>query len=215
VFVIRSLQVELLAACNFWRDICRSSKSRVLFYHSQNTAIAKNSFVEGLPPHRGTLNDVMNNAIFAMCREFPLNLLTYPKAHMINHGAGNLLNLKSRIIDNIAENIVRYVRASLNLHYISLFIVMSSLLPCVNRILIKLRVDFKDMPTKGVLSDANRGHVTDRVQAPPGAAGEEKDELEEDEVEEDEVDGNEANEDDDGSKQVRCHVQVLIRLEMS
>lgn len=74
----------------------------------QGASIAKDSFVSGMHEFTGKLNQVMNKAIIALCKVFPLRLLTFPKAHMVANGASNLYDLKSRIIINIAENLVRY-----------------------------------------------------------------------------------------------------------
>lgn len=73
----------------------------------QNTAVAKTSHLEGLEAHLGSLNGVMNKSIVGMCKEFPLSLVAYNKIYMTSGGAGDLFNLKPRIIRCLAENIVR------------------------------------------------------------------------------------------------------------
>jgi hypothetical protein len=79
----------------------------VFFYHSSNTALYKSSFLEGLDEFCGEKNVFLNKAIVAMCKEFPLNSIAFSKTHMLKHGAGNLFNLKQRMIQCVAENIIR------------------------------------------------------------------------------------------------------------
>lgn len=101
------LPLEALSNCNFWSDICRSRTGVAFFYHMQNTAGAKTSHLEGLEAHMGPLNGVMNKCIVSMCKEFPLALVAYSKTYMTAGGAGDLFNLKPRIIRCMAENIIR------------------------------------------------------------------------------------------------------------
>jgi len=96
-----------MANRQFWRDICRARNGFVFFYHSTNTAIAKSSNLEGLKGFKGDLNDTMNESIVQLCRVHPLNLLALPKSFMNNHGAGALFKLKHKILQSMAENIIR------------------------------------------------------------------------------------------------------------
>ena len=73
-----------------------------------NASITKKSFVEGMSEFIGMKNGVMNEAILSLCKKFPLSLLAYSKAHFLKYQAGDLYNLKSRIVNNVAENVVRY-----------------------------------------------------------------------------------------------------------
>ena len=73
-----------------------------------NASITKKSFVKGMAEFIGPKNSVMNDVIVRLCKEFPLNLLAFPKTHFLKHQAADLYNLKSRIITNVAENVVRY-----------------------------------------------------------------------------------------------------------
>lgn len=108
LLLLRRLPLEVLSNSNFWLDVCRSRDGVVFFYHSQNTLQAVSSRKEGLPEHTGRLNKAMNAAISSMCKEFPLALVAYRKNFMTSGGAGDLFNLKPRIIRCMAEQIVRY-----------------------------------------------------------------------------------------------------------
>jgi len=101
------MPIGVLSSRDFWRDICRSRDNYVFFYQSTNTAIARGSFLEGLKKFKGDQNEIMNKAIGQMCKNPPLNLLAFPKAWMDLHGAGDLFNLKTQIIQAYAENIIR------------------------------------------------------------------------------------------------------------
>ena len=103
-----SIPVEQLAGSNFWIDLCRSKNGIIYSYHMANASITKKSFVEGMSEFIGPKNGVVNDAVLSLCKKFPLSLLAYSKAHFLNYQAGDLYNLKSRIVHNVAENIVRY-----------------------------------------------------------------------------------------------------------
>jgi len=103
-----SIPIEQVAGSNFWFDLCRSKNGIIYSYHMANASITKKSFVQGMAAFIGTKNPVMNDAVLSLCKKFPLSLLAYSKTHFLNYGAGELLNLKSHIVHNVAENIVRY-----------------------------------------------------------------------------------------------------------
>ena len=107
--LLRRLPLEHLANRNFWKDICRAKNRHVYFYASSNTAAYKASFLENLEDFIGPANDAMNKAIASMCKQYPLNLIAFSKTHMLKHGAGELFNLKERMLMCMAENIIRYI----------------------------------------------------------------------------------------------------------
>lgn len=109
LFTVRRLPLEKLANANFWLDIGRARNEIVFYYHMVNTSVAKSSHLEGLTEFTGDLNAVMNKAVLSMCKEFPLSLLAYTKNFMTAGGAGDLFNLKPRIIRCMSEHIIRYV----------------------------------------------------------------------------------------------------------
>ena len=106
--VVCRMNLQFMSGLNFWKDIGRSGKNgQVFFYHANNTVAAKESILEGLKPFTGQANETMNKEILSLCKEFPLCLYLYPKAYMVQGGAGDLFHLKVKVIRNLAEVIVR------------------------------------------------------------------------------------------------------------
>lgn len=93
----------------FWDDMCQSRDNCIFFYHMANSSAAKSSRKEGHKGHVGKANHRMNQAILAMCKEFPLSSLAYTKDYLLHKGVGDMFNLKQRVIRSVADNVVRYV----------------------------------------------------------------------------------------------------------
>jgi hypothetical protein len=100
----------------------------------QNAWVAKSSIMPGLKGFIGPYNNAMNHCILQLCKEFPLSVLAFPKQYMMSHGANDLFHLKSRIIRNVAENIVRYDMLSFMLIYcleLSIFVFICLYIYCL------------------------------------------------------------------------------------
>jgi hypothetical protein len=101
------LPLNVLYGRNFWLDICRSRKGIAFFYLSTNTAAAESTAIEGLQEHKGEFNKEMNDTILSLFKEPPFAALAMNKDFMIANGAGVLYNMKGKIIQALAQNIVR------------------------------------------------------------------------------------------------------------
>ena len=101
------IPLQILSGVNFWNDICRSRDEIVFYYHFPNTAAAKNSALSGWKQHQGKLNEVVSKALVKLCKEKPFSFIAHQKDFMITHGAGDLFNLKSKVVRELAENLVR------------------------------------------------------------------------------------------------------------
>jgi hypothetical protein len=102
-----SVAIEKYHDCNFWKDLGRSRPNLVFYYHMRGTAMTKSSRLNGWAKHEGKFHKLLNNDLLKMCREYPLSLFCHQIHYMQMNGAGDLANLKPRVIRCVAEHIIR------------------------------------------------------------------------------------------------------------